>query len=54
MTTGIFKLKCVGCGCTEERPAENCRDQPFCEKCYMPMTLERVSVKTTKKAKRHV
>lgn len=39
-----FKLKCVGCGCVESRPAEECREMPFCNKCNMPMTLEEVKL----------
>lgn len=39
-----FKLKCVGCGEVESRPAEECREMPFCAKCNMPMTLEEVSL----------
>lgn len=39
-----FKLKCVGCGGVESRPASECREMPFCNKCYMPMTLEEVTV----------
>jgi hypothetical protein len=44
MQTATFKLKCVGCGKKEERPAADCQDMPFCE-CGMPMTLERVTIK---------
>ena len=40
-----FKLKCVGCGTVEIRDAEQCKEQPFCDKCYMPMTLESVEVR---------
>ncbi len=40
-----FTLKCVGCGIKEDRPASDCRgEQPFCNKCYMPMVLEKVKV----------
>lgn len=50
-----FKLKCVGCKMVDERPAEDCRnadgDPPMCNKCYMPMVLESVSIKPDKKAK---
>lgn len=47
-----FKLKCVGCKMIEERPAEDCRDdQPMCNKCYMPMTLESVIYHAGKKPK---
>jgi hypothetical protein len=42
MPSATFTLKCVGCGMVERRPAEKCAEQPFCEKCYMPMTLEKV------------
>jgi hypothetical protein len=37
-----FKLKCVGCGRMESRPASECREMPFCNHCFMPMTLEEV------------
>ena len=37
-----FTLKCVGCKTTEDRPASECREQPFCKKCFMPMVLEKV------------
>ena len=37
-----FTLKCVGCSMTEDRPAAECREQPFCTKCYMPMVLDKV------------
>ncbi len=44
-----FKLKCVGCKMVEMRPAEDCRgDQPMCNKCYMPMVLESVTVSSDK------
>jgi hypothetical protein len=50
-----FKLKCVGCGTIEKRPAADCRgeDPPFCNKCFMPMVLMEVVIKneTRKKAK---
>lgn len=39
----MFTLKCVGCGMVEDRPASECREMPFCEKCFMPMTLEKVA-----------
>ena len=41
----MFKLKCVGCETVEERPAEECLEQPFCLKCYMPMMLIEVNIK---------
>jgi rRNA maturation endonuclease Nob1 len=40
-----FKLRCVGCGIKEDRPAEECREMPFCKKCFMPMVLLAVTVK---------
>lgn len=40
-----FKLKCVGCGMVESRPAADCREMPFCNKCHMPMTLEEVKLR---------
>jgi hypothetical protein len=40
----MFKLKCVGCGMVESRPAIECVEMPFCNKCHMPMTLEEVSL----------
>lgn len=43
MTT--FKLKCVGCKAIETRPAAECREQPFCKLCSMPMVLEKVTTK---------
>lgn len=39
----MFTLKCVGCGKIENRPASECHEQPFCNDCYMPMTLEKVT-----------
>jgi len=47
-----FTLKCVGCGMVERRDAEQCRDQPFCNKCYMPMTVTDVSGSLRTPAKR--
>ena len=41
-TVDTFKLKCVVCGRIETRPASECTEQPFCEKCYGPMTLKEV------------
>ena len=38
-----FTLKCVGCKTVENRPAAECREMPFCTKCYMPMLLEKAS-----------
>ena len=48
-----FKLKCVGCGAIEKRPAADCRgeDPPFCSKCFMPMVLMAIKNETRKKAK---
>lgn len=46
--TATFKLRCVGCKAIEHRPASECREMPFCEKCSMPMVLEEVSVKNGK------
>ena len=40
-----FKLKCIGCKMIERRPAEECREQPFCKKCLMPMVLEEVAIR---------
>lgn len=40
-----FTLKCVGCGKKDNRPASECTEMPFCDKCYMPMVLEKVSIK---------
>lgn len=45
MMEGIFVLRCVGCNAKEERPAEDCVEQPFCKGCYMPMFLEKVIAK---------
>jgi hypothetical protein len=39
-----FKLKCVGCHTVETRPAAECQEQPFCKKCFLPMTLEEVAM----------
>jgi hypothetical protein len=39
-----FKLKCVGCKVVETRQAEDCQEQPYCNKCYMPMVLVEVLV----------
>ncbi len=50
-----FKLKCVGCKMIEERPAAACKnddgDPPMCNKCYMPMTCEKVIYHAGKKPK---
>ena len=50
----IFRLKCVGCGVVENRDAEKCKGDlpPFCDKCYMPMIVEHVSVDLAHKPKR--
>jgi rRNA maturation endonuclease Nob1 len=40
-----FKLKCVGCGTIEDRPAAECREMQFCNKCNLPMLLEEVSIR---------
>lgn len=45
MSQATFKLVCVSCGAKDERPAEKCKEQPFCEKCYSPMILDCVTVK---------
>ena len=42
----IFKLKCVGCGKIEKRPAEQCHDQPFCS-CGLPMILVEAAANLT-------
>jgi hypothetical protein len=42
--SATFKLKCVGCGTIEKRLAAECREQPYCKKCFMPMVLEEVKV----------
>lgn len=39
-----FRVKCVGCGMVEDRPASECVEMPFCNKCFMPMTLEEVKL----------
>jgi hypothetical protein len=44
--SATFKLKCVGCKNVETRPASDCHEQPCCSKCYMPMVLVGVVVKT--------
>lgn len=41
-TEPTFTLRCVGCKRIETRPARDCREMPFCQICYMPMTLEKV------------
>lgn len=47
MTT--FKLKCVGCGKVENRPADDCHSEmPICGVCYMPMILQTVTTKQPK------
>lgn len=43
-----FKLKCVGCAMVETRPAADCTEQPFCNKCFMPMVLLEVSIREKK------
>lgn len=50
--TATFKLRCVGCQTIETRPAHDCHEQPFCNRCYMPMVLEEVSVKNGVEAPR--
>lgn len=47
MTT--FKLKCVGCKKTDERPAVDCQEMQFCNQCHMPMMLEKVTIKKERK-----
>lgn len=49
-----FKLKCVGCGTIESRPAAECRDEfgPMCNKCYMPMVLLEVTIKNKSERKK--
>jgi rRNA maturation endonuclease Nob1 len=44
MSQATFKLKCVGCGKVEKRPADQCKEQPFCA-CGMPMVLQQVKVR---------
>lgn len=51
MSNAKFKLKCVGCGHVETRDASDCTEQPFCDKCYMPMTPEQVDVKQQAKGR---
>lgn len=48
-----FKLRCVGCQIIQHRPAAECKEMPFCKKCFMPMVLVEVTIKnpTRKKAK---
>ena len=48
-----FTLKCVGCGQVVKRPAVLCQEMPFCSVCYMPMTLEKVTIKNRKERKHH-
>jgi hypothetical protein len=50
-TVTTFKLKCVGCKAIEYRPAEDCREMPFC-KCGMPMILEEVKIRPAKREPR--
>jgi hypothetical protein len=50
-TPATFKLKCVGCGAIDRRDAEECREQPFCTKCYCPMILESATVNLKPKRK---
>jgi NAD-dependent SIR2 family protein deacetylase len=38
----IFVLKCVTCGAKVQRKSEDCKEQPFCDNCYAPMTLDAV------------
>lgn len=45
MSAATFKLVCVSCEAKDERHAEDCKEQPFCEKCYSPMILDRVTVR---------
>jgi rRNA maturation endonuclease Nob1 len=47
--TATFRLKCVVCQQIDTRPANECREQPICTQCGSPMTLERVTVKNTKR-----
>lgn len=45
--TATFRLKCVVCGKVETRPAEQCKEQPYCNCCGGPMILEEAAVKTS-------
>ncbi len=45
LRTAMFSLRCVGCKIRETRPAEDCKEQPYCNKCSMPMILEKVSTR---------
>lgn len=38
----IFVLQCVTCKAIEQREVKDVREQPFCEKCYMPMITKTV------------
>lgn len=37
-------VKCVGCGVKKEVGQEQ-REQPMCEKCFMPMLAEKATIK---------
>lgn len=47
-----FKLKCVGCQTIEKRPADECKEMPFCNKCFMPMVLVEVTIKNKAERKK--
>lgn len=46
-----FTLRCVGCRLIADQPAAACREQPFCPECFMPMMLEKVSIRHEEKGK---
>ena len=39
-------VKCVYCGFTKEVGNEQ-KDMPMCDKCFSPMTAEKVNIATT-------
>ena len=43
--SAVFVVKCVGCNTIEKRPAEECSEMQFCNKCGLPMLLEKVIIK---------
>jgi len=48
-----IKVKCVCCNFTKWLDGEHCREMPFCDKCFSPMTAQEVIVKETRERLTH-
>jgi len=40
-----IKVKCFSCGLEKWLTGEQCRQMPFCDKCFMPMIAQVVKAK---------